>query len=182
MSVGEYRWEVRSSASAAELAARIEDLLRGRIHFDRNLAFPPEYPRTVDETGFSVAVTPVWGGHAMLLLCSGRFHPREAGTVLAGEAGVSRPATPARPGAERPRLPWWELLGAGVFLLLGSVYVWWYLDKAEASGETLQLPAAAVWLYGWGGKWACVAFVAGTGAVFSAAGVWKLVRRARESP
>jgi hypothetical protein len=79
----------------------------------------------------------------------------------------------------QPRYPWWEFFFPGLFLLLGSVYVWWYLTELERTTGVQQLPAAAALLYEWGGKWAVVLLVAGIGALFSSIGAWKLIRKLR---
>jgi hypothetical protein len=63
--------------------------------------------------------------------------------------------------------------------LLGSVFVWWYLSGLERQPGVHRLPSAAVLLYNWGGKWAVVLFVAGVGALFSAIGTYKLIRKLR---
>jgi hypothetical protein len=68
----------------------------------------------------------------------------------------------------------------GVVLLFGSGYVWWYLTEMERQPGPHRLPRIAVLLYNWGGKWGVVLLVAGVGALFTAAGAFKLIRRLRE--
>jgi hypothetical protein len=248
----EYRWEVWSSALAAELVARLQALIHRQIDFDRNLCLLPEYPKQVDESGFHLSMTPVWGGTGMRLLCSGVFRSRESGTLidirlrpsastywtpaalgllfggvlawglsplgigwavgsvalfggamlvlfglyvwsgmhscrrqisaLLAERGTTLPAVAGAcsPGWEGPRYPWWELLAAGVPLLLGSAYVWWYLGEWEHDPGAYYVPGLVAWLCGWGGKWPCVLLVALPGVGFSGAGLWKLRRRLRK--
>ncbi len=79
----------------------------------------------------------------------------------------------------RPRSPWWDALVMGVVLLLGSGYVWWYLTDMERQPGPHQLPRTAALLYDWGGKWGAVLPVAGVGALFTAVGTFKLIRRLR---
>src|SRR5262249_49576239 len=102
-------WEIRSSAPAAELVARLQTLIHQQIDFDRNLSVPPQYPKRVALSGFDLAVTPVWGGLGMLLLCSGLFTPHEAGTLAAVRLRIS-PGTYAAPAA--------------MGLLFGSLLIW----------------------------------------------------------
>jgi hypothetical protein len=80
----------------------------------------------------------------------------------------------------QPRIPWWELLGGGLILLLGSVYVWWYLTDMENTPGVHRLPRTAAYLYEWGGKWAVVLPVVAVGALFSFIGAWKLIRKFRK--
>ncbi len=248
----EDRWQVQSTASATELAGRLQALIDRQIDFDRNLYLPPGSRAQVDESGFHVPMTPVWGGMGMLLLCSGVFRPRESGTLVeirlrpsagtywtpaalgllfggllawgfyplgigwsAGSvalfggamlvlfglyvwsgmrscrrqvsAVLADPVTapPAgaaarTPGWEGPRYPWWELLSAGLPLLLGSAYVWWYLGEWEHKPGAHWVPDLVAWSYGWGGKWPCVLLVALVGVGFSGAGLWKLRQQLRE--
>ena len=77
----------------------------------------------------------------------------------------------------RPSYPWWEFLIPGILLLLGSVYVWWYLTQLEQQPGVYRLPSVAVLLYRWGGKWSVVLFVAAVGALFSGIGAWRLLRK-----
>jgi hypothetical protein len=88
----------------------------------------------------------------MLLRCSSVFRPREPGTFV-----------------EIRLRSWWELLAAGVPLLLGSVLVW-YLGEWEQDPRAHAVPGLVAWLYSW---------VAFTGVAFSGAGLWKL-RRLRD--
>lgn len=83
------------------------------------------------------------------------------------------------PDPAKPRYPWWEFFFPGIVLLLGSIYVWWYLTEMEQKPGEYPLPRAAVLLYNWGGKWAVVLLVAGIGALFSGVGTWKLVSKLR---
>jgi hypothetical protein len=82
----------------------------------------------------------------------------------------------------KPKYPWWEFFFPGLFFLLGSVYAWWYLSELEAhpGAQRVRLPAAAILLYNWGGKWAIVLFVAGVGALFTGIGSYKLVSKLRK--
>jgi hypothetical protein len=248
----EYRWEVRSSALPAELVARLQALSQRQMDFDRNLCLPPEYPKQLDESGFSLRITPVWGGSGMLLLCSGVFRPQESGTLIEirlrpsagtfwipvalgllfggvlawglaplglgwavgsvvlfggamlvlfglyvwsgmrtcrrqlsallaeGETPLPAVGGGPSPGWEAPRYPWWELLAAGLPLLLASPFVWWYLGEWEQNPGAHYVPGVVAWLYGWGGKWPCVLLVALPGVGFTGAGLWKLRRRLRE--
>jgi hypothetical protein len=86
------------------------------------------------------------------------------------------------PDPTTPRSNWWDSLVPGVVLLLGSCYVWWYLTEMERQPGPLRLPRAAVLLYNWTGKWGVVLLVAGVGALFTAVGALKLIRRLREHP
>jgi hypothetical protein len=81
----------------------------------------------------------------------------------------------------KPSYPWWEFLFPGLLFLLGSVFAWWYLSELERQPrpQQLRLPAAAVLLYNWGGKWAIVLFVLGVGALFTGIGTYKLVTKLR---
>jgi hypothetical protein len=82
----------------------------------------------------------------------------------------------------KPRYPWWEFLVPGVLLLLGSVYIWWYLTELEGQPgvHQIRMPSAAVYLYQWGGKWGVVLFVTGVGGLFSGIGTYKLIGKLRE--
>jgi hypothetical protein len=79
----------------------------------------------------------------------------------------------------RPSYPWWEFLVPGLLLLLGSIYIWWFLTELEQKSGVHRLPSAAILLYRWGGKWAVVLFAVAVGALFSGIGAWKLFRELR---
>jgi len=84
------------------------------------------------------------------------------------------------PDSTRPRSPWWDSFVPGVVLLFGSCYVWWYLTEMERQPGPHRLPRTAVLLYNWAGKWGVVLLVAGVGALFTAVGTFKLLKRRRE--
>ena len=80
----------------------------------------------------------------------------------------------------KPRSHWWDSLVMGVVLLFGSCYVWWYLTEMERQPGPHRLPRTALLLYNWGGKWGAVLPVAGVGALLTAVGAFKLIRRMRQ--
>jgi hypothetical protein len=80
----------------------------------------------------------------------------------------------------RPRSSWWDSLVMGVVLLFGSCYMWRYLTEMERQPGQHWLPRTVVRLYNWGGKWGAVLPVAGVGALLTAVGAFKLMRRLRE--
>jgi hypothetical protein len=135
--------------------------------------------------GWAVGSVALLGGTMVVLfslyIWSGMHSCRRQLSALLGEQDTISPAVTAAPspGWEGPRYPWWELLAAGVPLLLGSVFVWWYLNEWEHNPGAHHVPGLVAWLHGWGGKWPCVLLVALPGAAFSGAGLWKLWLRER---
>jgi hypothetical protein len=47
----------------------------------------------------------------------------------------------------RSSYSWWEFLIPGILLLLGSIYVWWFLMQLEQKPGVYRLPSVAVLLY-----------------------------------
>lgn len=75
-----------------------------------------------------------------------------------------------------PQYPWWELLGAGLFCLVGSAFAGWFVTAAERNGEIDKLPIVASQLYALGGKWLVVGFLVAVGAGFTGAAIAKFFR------